>query len=177
MILSMKFYYIIIGFVIFLIFVIIKNIITSKIKYKKLYDFMEQFSYEKDYKFSQVKNHNYDFLLENNKNHIYIKFVYVPHNSCITINSKDTWKLSYGRKNNPGKGYPNHRYLTELQSFLNWNIDKENSHKIILVYPKIDKIQRYLNESEIEIINYRDKFYGYRVMSLIDFESHFEDLL
>ena len=67
------------------------------------------------------------------------------------------------------------RYLNELRPFLNMNVESDEL-KLILVYKNTMKIQRYLNESELEIIKSSDKVYDYKIIAFADFNNHFNDL-
>lgn len=118
------------------------------------------------------KSHDYELSAKNGK--LLIKTVTVPANSSLTINSRNTWCLRYGGSAYHG-GYRNMKYLKNLIPFLEAKHD--DASKIILVYPSTNKIQRYLNESEIAIVNLGEKVYDYRVITFAELENRFRDLL
>jgi hypothetical protein len=176
-------YPIISGAIIFIFLLYIINLIIHRRIKKKIISLLNNLSLQYQYSLKTFNKEKYDFvinskIISNNPNKLYIKVCYVPKNSSITINSKNTWKLSYGGSGSrPGRHYNNERYLTELVPFLEWDSKEVSSQKVILVYPTLNKVQKYLNESEIAIISSKDISYGYKVITFLDLESHFKDLL
>lgn len=124
-------------------------------------------------------NKPYDYTLESDDLLIYIKFVFIPRNSMITINNRATWRLSWG--GNPsklGKPYPNHRYMKEIVEFANFHVKKEKKTlKLFLVYDKADKIIMYLNESELDFVTAKNMPYGYKVTNFSSIEEDFNDII
>lgn len=170
--------YLIISIAIAIVLILINTVILPFQRKKKVYELLSKIKQEKGYDLIDFKNKNYDFILENKNKKIYIKVAYVPSNSAITINSRNTWSLMYGANpSKPGKRYPNQRYLKELIPFLKFSPQGENFLKLIIVYKTTDKIQRYLNESEIKILNYKELVYDYQVVTFVELETHFNDLL
>lgn len=163
--------YIIIG--VFVLLFIILMIILPMIKYNNAKKILEQYP-----NFKQCKKEAHDFIIEDEHVKIYIKMVDIPKNSMITINSKSTWCLSYGgSSSDPGRAYPNKKYLDELKVFLKKEYKEEkNFHKVILINKSTEKIVRYLNESELAVVNYNEKVYDYKIISLDKIESHIKDL-
>ena len=164
---------IVIGVFLFLYFLV--NGIFSIYRKKKVVATLTRFCDNKGYRLIIGKRATYDYIIKTNEKNFYIKTVYVPLNAAITINSKDTWNLTYGGAHNrPGRGYSRQRYLDELKDFLRKDF---NGVKLVLIYPHIDKVQKYLNESEIAILSYIEVAYGIRFMTYRDWESHFSDLI
>ena len=126
--------------------------------------------------FKIYKNKNYDFSVENEELKLYIRVVDVPKNSMITINSKDTWCLSWGGSSKDyGRAYPNKKYLDELKSFLKQDISSDKKYyKVVLINECTEKIVRYLNESELAVVNFDDTVYGYKIMELTKIEEHMQ---
>lgn len=134
---------------------------TKKMIYETLFKLSEQNS------FSIQKSNNklYDFILENENNIIYIKYISIPKNSSITINSKTTWCLRYGGGNRAGRAYPNKEYLSDLTNFLKKDfVTDKNVRKIVLVYPSTEKLLKYINESEIITVKQSDIVYGTQII-------------
>lgn len=170
--------YLIISIAIAIVLILINMVFLPLQRKRKVYELLTKIKQEKGYNLIDFKNKSYDFILENENKKIYIKVVYVPSNSAITINSRNTWSLMYGANpSKPGKRYPNQRYLNELIPFLNFKPQDENNLKLIIVYKTTDKVQRYLNESEIKILNNNELVYDYQVITYVELESHFDDLL
>ena len=128
--------------------------------------------------FKEYKKELYDFTIENDEVKLFIKMIDIPKNSMITINSKTTWCLSYGgSSSDPGRAYPNKKYLDELKSFLkNEYTSEKTSHKIILLNSSTEKVVRYLNESELDVVNYCEKVYDYKIITLEKLEEHISKL-
>jgi len=164
-----------------LIFVLFikSNIISPILRKKKVIELINIVSEKNNFHFNISEKQKYDFLLENEKTILLIKTAYVPLNSVITINNKSTWSLTYGSsKSRPGRSYPNQRYMSELIPFLNFTMESDKKCiKVVLIYPGTDKVQKYINESEITILRYKDTAYDYKIITYNDFEGHFEDLI
>lgn len=152
---------------------IVVMIIVPKIKYNQVKKILLQYPNFKEY-----KNKYYNFTIENEESKLYIKVVDIPKNSMITINSKDTWNLSWGGSSlDYGRAYPNNRYLDELQLFLrnDYQSDKK-TYKIILLNKCTEKIVRYLNESELSVVTFSDTVYGYKIMEVTKLEEQMKIL-
>ncbi len=121
----------------------------------------------------------YDYTLDSENLTIYIKFVYVPKHSIITINNRSTWRLSWGgNPNKPGRPFPNHRYISEIDDFSKFTIKKEKKTlKLFLIYEKTEKILMYLNESELDFVTTKTSPYGYKVSNFSSIEEDFNDLI
>lgn len=141
---------------------------------QKVKEFLEKVGKEQGYTIREASDKTYDYELINEDSKLLIKLVFVPANSSITINSKNTWCLRYGGTAHHG-GYSNMKYLNKLIPFLEKEVTGKDK-KILLVYPDTNKIQRYLNESEIAILKPGEKVYDYRVITYSDFASRFQDL-
>lgn len=163
--------YIVSGLVI-LLFVYIM-VIAPFIKYKKATKQLLLYPNFKEY-----KKEYYDFTIENDEVKLFIKMVDIPKNSMITINSKTTWCLSYGgSSSDPGRAYPNKRYLDELTQFLKHEYMSEKiTHKVILINSGTEKIVRYLNESELAVVNFTEKVYDYKIIELNKLNEHINKL-
>ena len=163
--------YIIIG-ALALAFVILMIIIPA-IKYNNAKKILQKYP-----NFKECKNKLYDFTIENDECKILIRLLDVPSNSMITINSKDTWALQWGGSSSDlGRAYPNKKYLDEIKDFLKKEyVDEKKLYKIILVNKSTEKIVRYLNESELAVVSYKETVYGYKVFELNKIEEQMEYL-
>ena len=153
-------------------FIIYPSIITKNIN-QLLEKYKDKYNIEKGIKKS------YDYILEDDKKIIPLKFISVPRNSQITINNISTWKLQWGGDGaKPGRSYPNERYLHEVIPFIKQNHQSEKKIvKIIILYPRTEKILRYLNESELDIITPEKTPYGYKVTTYTNFDEDFDTLI
>lgn len=171
--------YIIAGFIVALLYSIYTMVIKPRMDKKNVINKLAVKVEACGYKLYQEKGDNYDFALLSSGNSKYskilIKIITVPKVSTITVNSKNTWNLHYGGSNEPGKGFPNNRYLTNISSFLDMDIE-DNELKLIIVYKSTLKIQKYINESELEIIKAEDLVYNYKILTYEDIDEKFEKL-
>lgn len=127
--------------------------------------------------FKEYHNKHYDFTIETDEVKLFIKMVDVPKNSMITINSRDTWCLSYGGSSDPGKAYPNKKYLDEIKEFLKNEYKSDKiTHKVILINSSTEKIVRYLNESELAVVKLTEKVYDYRIIQLTQIDEQIKVL-
>lgn len=176
---NINYQYLIAGLVFAILYMIWYNLIRPKKIRKEILAKFDRLASYNGYELKESKNKKYDYEMLASSNSKYkkilIKVIEVPKVSSITINSKNTWNLQYGGSGEIGKGFLYQRYLNELIPFLNLDVEKDEL-KLIVVFKSTLKIQRYLNESEIEIIKYQDKIYDYKVITFVDIEAHFADL-
>ena len=164
--------YFIIACIILILFIIVKIIIKIK-QDKNIYKLLKD--NEKNYKLIKVKKKAYDYVLRFEDIDVYLCVLKIPKYSQICINSKDTWKLSYNTfKQDKGKAYPNSRYLDEIKYFLKNDIESKKDYlKLVFVYKRFDEIVRYLNETELDVIDFNKSPYGYKITS---YENFIKDL-
>src|SRR5690554_2669739 len=155
---------------------VIKYIIIPLSRNKKIEEGISRFA--NDYHIEKAKAKPYDYLLSNDLKDVFLKIIPIPKDSAVTINNVSTWKLQWG--GNPyklGRSYPNERYLHEVINFIQSKPESDKPFiKIIILYPGTEKILRYLNESELDIITPDKTPYGYKVTTFVDFEKDFEIL-
>ena len=130
----------------------------------------------------KVKNKAYDYVLKKDNIEIYVKLAYIPKYSQVCINSKETWRLNWNTfKTEKGSAYSNNRYMDELVGFLkNELIVKDERKKVlkyVLLYKTCEGIVRYLNESELDVVTIKDKPYGYKVGTFMNFDNDLEYIL
>lgn len=132
---------------------------------------------EANFQFKWFSKKPYDLLIEGKEDiKIYCKYIIVPSNSSITINSKDTWKLSWGGASaNTGRAYPKSRYLPEIKAFANCNLN--NCLKVFIIYKSTEHVNRYLNECELDIIDIKKSPYGYKVLNYLTMEEDLKSIL
>jgi hypothetical protein len=128
--------------------------------------------------FKEHKKKYYDFTIENEEIKLFIRVLDVPSNSMITINSKDTWVVQWGGSSKDfGRAYPNKKYLDEIKDFLKKEYESEKKvYKIIVINNSTEKIVRYLNESELAVVSYKETIYGYKIFELSKIEEQMEYL-
>lgn len=167
------------GAVALIVIILMINItILPNVRLKKIYTLLQTCE-DKGFFVKAVKNKNYDFLIENENMLLLIKTIFIPRNSSVTINSKDTWKLQWGgSSHNKGRVYPNDRYLNELTPFLKEVIKKDKKVlKVIMLYPSTEKVLMYLNESELDLIDIDKTPYGYKVTTFATFAGDFDKII
>ncbi len=145
---------------------------------KKMIDLLSELE-NLGYNITIEKNQGYQYAIEN-KDQLYLVAVCnIPSNSTVTINSKDTWHLAWGgNPKDKGRSYRHDRYLSELTTFLkrDYHYDKPTT-KIIMLYPSTEKVLRYLNESELDIITPKETPYGYKVTTYKTFIQDFHQYI
>ena len=157
---------------------IFQQLVVPFIEQKKMLTLLTQLE-ASGYNITIEKNQGYQYAIEN-KDYLYLLSVCsIPSNSTVTINSKDTWHLAWG--GNPkdrGRSYRHDRYLTELTTFLkrDYHFDKPII-KIVLLYPSTEKVLRYLNESELDIITPDKTPYGVKVTTYKTFIEDFHQYI
>ena len=172
------FYYIIIIFGLILLYFIVTFII-NKTKENLAYDEIEEFCEKNGYRYQKSNDKRYDSIIESDKFLMYISLIRVPTNATVTINSRTTWCLRFGGKRN-GKGYKDKRYLNELTPFLNFDDKKDNIktiYKVVIFYPDLEGILKYINESEIIEIKPENISFGYKAITYKKFFDEFDNLL
>lgn len=116
------------------------------------------------------------FIITIHHKKIDVKWVLVPPHSLLTINSKATWKISYGgNPNKPGRVFPNERFLTELKLFL--TSTRIADIKMIVLFKSVDKRVMYLNESELEILTATSKPHGVYAITYSELDTQFKEIL
>lgn len=153
---------------ILIILYIIQNIKASKVINNKLNEICASFGYTLE------KGKDVDYILKKDSFCIKVVVSKIPKNSSVTVNSKLTWCLRWGGKRN-GRSYPNQRYMNELIPFLKMKVE-DNVLKLIILFPKTEKVQRYLNESEIAIVNKNELVYDYKIVSFLELDEFFLNL-
>lgn len=161
-------YYIwIIAGAILLSYFIIDLWVKPKMQARRTKELLEKIADEFGYRLSVEKPG--DYALENDDRILFFKAVYVPDHSTITVNNRFTLCLSYGgfgSRLQAGKAYPQKRYLTEIEDFLKWDAtSKKPALKVVLVCSTTEKIQKYLNESEIALVKPGELVYDYKLIT------------
>lgn len=167
---SLTSFFIILLVVLFVLIVlyVIQNIKNNKVIYNKLNEICT------DYGYTLEKGKDVDYIFKKNSFCIKIVIAKIPKNSSVTVNSKLTWCLRWGGKRN-GRSYPNQRYMNELIPFLKMK-SEDNVLKLIVLYPQTEKVQKYLNESEIALVNLNELVYDYKIVSFLELDEFFLNL-
>lgn len=134
-------------------------------------------NFENEYKITKHKKDLYHYSLESNKQIYLLYFCSIPANSMVTINSRQTWSLTWGGNiKDKGRAYRKQRYLHELVRFLSQDFDFDKEYtKIIILYPDTENIVRYLNESDLDVVTAKDTPYGYKVTTFPRFIEDFNN--
>lgn len=88
-------------------------------------------------------------------------FFYLPNHHELTINSKHIWEVKYQFKS---KLIQQNKQLSS------------HTHKLVIVYPSLEKIKRYINENELEFVPYNQTFYDMNVMRLSELEYFLKEV-
>ncbi|MDY0075086.1 MAG: hypothetical protein WC992_01215 [Acholeplasmataceae bacterium] len=104
--------------------------------------------------------HHHQYLNINNQSY-QILYFYVPVNAELTINSKIIWEIRDSSKSR----------LINQTSFL-----ASSDPKIIIVYPTTLSIKRFINENEMEFVNYHTMFNQMYVIRHFELEKLLQEL-
>lgn len=147
------------------LYILYMYLIRPAIINKKIISNISLLKDKHEFSFWTSDNINYDYVIKTGDNNLLIKVLTIPSNSAITVNSRNTWAIAWGgRSKNKGRLKRNKKILENMTSFLNMKV-KEKDIKIIYLYKITEKIQKHLNESDIEIFEFGDWCYDYKVTS------------
>jgi hypothetical protein len=96
-----------------------------------------------------LKLQNGTYFFAKDQQHYQIIFFYLPINHELTINSKTIWEIRSSGKSK----------LINQSKIL-----EGSTPKIVIVFPSMVPIKRYINENEMEFVNYQSEFYNMRVL-------------
>lgn len=170
------FVYFIIAVIIIIAIVFLNNYL-EKMKLKSITTKLEIICSNNNFILTDSVDKRYDKKLETENTVFYIKYVIIPKNSSITINSKDTWCLRYGGGNRKGRNYPNKEYMNYLKPFLNAKFENGKTvQKLVILYPSTEVVLKYLNESDIAVVKFNTSAYDVKLINYTDLDEKFIDL-
>lgn len=168
--------YLIAGVIVAILYSIWSFGIKPGIQKKKVKEVLTEICKDRNYKVEATKSKIIDFILVGNLETKYrkinIRIISVPTYNTITINSKNTWNMHFGGS---GRQLYHNRFLEELRPFLDKDYP-EDELKLVIVYKDSRKIQKYLNESELEITKVSDLIYDYKVAIFNNLKEDFDKL-
>lgn len=80
----------------------------------------------------------------------------------LTINSKYIWEVHMKSRST----------LINQMYFL-----KSELPKIVIIYPMETRIKRFINENEMEFVDYKDEFYNMRLVKLDELDQLFTEVI
>ena len=158
---------------IIIVITIIFFLVVKSVKVRKINSFILSLCNSNNYSLKSFSK-EYNYILENENEIIYLRYIFIPKNSSITVNSKSTWCLRYGGGSRNGRSYPNKEYLNYLKPFLTKEYIHENKkvRKVVVLYPTTEVILKYINESDIININQSDLVYGTQIIKFNELEKY-----
>lgn len=158
---------------IIIVITIIFFLVVKSVKVRKINNFILSLCNSNNYSLKSFSK-EYNYILENENEIIYLRYIFIPKNSSITVNSKSTWCLRYGGGSRNGRSYPNKEYLNYLKPFLTKEYIHENKkvRKVVVLYPTTEVILKYINESDIININQSDLVYGTQIIKFNELEKY-----
>jgi len=158
---------------IIIVITIIIFLVVKSVKVRKINNFILSLCNSNNYSLKSFSK-EYNYILENENEIIYLRYIFIPKNSSITVNSKSTWCLRYGGGSRNGRSYPNKEYLNYLKPFLTKEYIHENKkvRKVVVLYPTTEVILKYINESDIININQSDLVYGTQIIKFNELEKY-----
>ena len=161
--------YFLIAIFVFAVVLVVCLIIKKSKRKKEVTNKLTKLCSENGYSLKREKE---EYIIEGNEKRLLFVVSDIPSNSSVTVNSRTTWCLRWGGKRY-GRGYPNQRYLNELNDFLKLKTDDT---KVIILYKTTEKILMYLNESEIDEVKEGKTIYDYKIVTFNNLEKVFSKL-
>jgi c-di-AMP phosphodiesterase-like protein len=142
--------------IIVLVIIIIISFTTFKLYQIKLRNQIIEKAKETLSKYGKLYQDQKMDLIDINSETYQVLFFNVYQNAELTVNSKTVWEIK-------SQGKP---LIINQSGFLS-----SNYKKIVIIYPSTYKIKRYINENELEFVQYNKPFYNMylvRYLELID---------
>jgi c-di-AMP phosphodiesterase-like protein len=142
--------------IIVLVIIIIISFTTFKLYQIKLRNQIIEKAKETLSKYGKLYQDQKIDLIDINSETYQVLFFNVYQNAELTVNSKTVWEIK-------SQGKP---LIINQSGFLS-----SNYKKIVIIYPSTYKIKRYINENELEFVQYNKPFYNMylvRYLELID---------
>ncbi len=169
--------YVIIIAIILIILLIVISSVLNKLKLKSITTKLEIIALENNFKILDAKDARYNKIIETETTAYYIKYIMIPKNSSITINSNTTWCLRYGGGNRKGRNYPNKEYLNYMKPFLSATFtNAKKVQKLVILYPSTEVVLKYLNESDIAVVKFNEAAHGIKLINYTDIDQKFIEL-
>lgn len=160
-----------------IVLIIVVNIILNKWKLKSINETLEMISKENNFIIQDAKDARYNKIIETDATAFYIKYVFIPKNSSITVNSQTTWCLRFGGGNRKGRNYPNKEYMNYMKPFLSAQFKNEKKvQKLVILYPSTEVVLKYLNESDIAVVKFNETAHGVKFINYVDLQNKFVEL-
>lgn len=154
------------------------GIIFPTFRMKNINKKLSRLSEKHGFKIKRVQGEYYSHIITTPEYNLYISSINVPSNSQLVINSFRTWQLFWGgSSNNPGRSYPNKRYLSEVTPFLNLKLTDPKARKVMIIYCRTEKVLMYINESELIDVSSTDLPHGLKVIQFERLEEEFTNLI
>lgn len=99
-------------------------------------------------KYGKTYIENKKYYFQYNKRTYELYFQYVAQGKEVSINNETTWQI-YG---NPSTLINQDR------------LAKNNKYKIVIIYPNEERIKRYINESEVEFVDFQLTYTYYAIL-------------
>lgn len=103
----------------------------------------------------------YDFNLKVNNESYMIKVIYAANLKEVSFNSKKHWQVS----NSSGSKMLDTKGFEEL-----------TGRKIVLIYPKPERVLRYINENEVVFVKPSMDVFGMTVLSMSELTEYFKTI-
>ena len=122
------------------------------------------------YELKRIKSAKYDIDLKTASFHYYLKILIIKRHAELQINNKTTWELRYGIKKTPNSAFTKRQILKKVVPFQSTTFPND-IQKIVIVYPNPKRIVKYINESEMIIVDEKTDIYGSKIITSDKFES------
>ena len=157
--------------------IIIMNFLLNKWKLKSITETLEMICNEHNFKIYDAKDARYNKIIETENTSFYIKYIIIPKNSSITVNSQTTWCLRFGGGNRKGRNYPNKEYMNYMKPFLSAQFKNDKKvQKLVILYPSTEVVLKYLNESDIAVVKFNETAHGVKFINYTDLQNKFIEI-
>lgn len=110
-------------------------------------------------KYGKTYYNNKSYFFEHKKRTYELYFQYIQPGKEVSINNETTWQI-YGNPN----------------TLINQDrLAKNNKYKIVIIYPNEERIKRYINESEVQFVEFQ-LTYTYYAINFNNLEDFVESL-
>lgn len=131
------------------------------IKKKKMMKEVEQSVKETLASYGEISTNEHHLHVTLNSKTYQILFYYVASAAELTINSKIMWEV---------------RDSSQVKLINQGHFLSSSKPKIVIVFPTVNPIKRYINENEMEFVTYQNMFYNMYIVKPHDLTSLLEVL-
>ncbi len=155
--------------VVFTTLYLVINKLAYKQRIQNIKDIIARNLPEIVYKLEDGKGKKYDLALIINDKRYLFKVLVAPSGKELVITNKNTWIV-----------YENHKLsiknqILSIKNFMDIPLDT-NMEKIVIIYPHIYRLLKYINENEMVLVSSNTKVYDALVINYHGLDDYIEKL-